>query len=33
MILEAVTDCEYLEISPAGEYDVLMEHVARATSA
>jgi hypothetical protein len=28
--LEAVTDCEYLEISPARDYDVLMEHVARA---
>lgn len=27
--LEAVTDCEYLEISPAAEYDVLMAHVAR----
>jgi quercetin dioxygenase-like cupin family protein len=30
--LEAVTDCEYLEVSPAAEYDLLMEHVARAAS-
>jgi hypothetical protein len=26
--LEAVTDCEYLEISPATEYDALLAHVA-----
>lgn len=30
--LEAVTDCEYLEISPAREFDALMEHVARTAS-
>ena len=27
--LEALTDCEYLEISPAADYDALMAHVAR----
>lgn len=26
--LEAVSDCEYLEISPAADYDALMAHVA-----
>jgi hypothetical protein len=30
--LEAVTDCEYLEITPARDYDALMEHVARVTA-
>jgi hypothetical protein len=29
--LEAVTDCEYLEITPASDFDALMEHVARKT--
>jgi hypothetical protein len=27
--LEAITDCEYLEISPSDEYDVLMAHCRR----
>ncbi|MDP9485670.1 MAG: hypothetical protein M3Q49_07780 [Actinomycetota bacterium] len=27
--LEAVTDCEYLEITLARDFDALMEHVAR----
>ena len=27
--LEAITACEYLEISPADEYDALMEHCRR----
>jgi hypothetical protein len=27
--LEAITDCEYLEISPTDEYDALMEHCKR----
>lgn len=30
--LEAVTDCEYLEITPAREFDALMEHVASTAS-
>jgi hypothetical protein len=30
--LEAVTDCEYLEITLARDFDALMEHVARTAS-
>jgi hypothetical protein len=30
--LEALTDCEYLELSPADEYDALMAHCERVMS-